>query len=296
MSDTKKLIKEFNESKVGKVVNGKESFRNGVGRILHGLSYKYPKVAMTLGVVGFMGATVVGGPVGAAVASPMMFAGVYSSIVPKKEEKAACDFLMNVAVRKTAAFDNYLFKRGIDEKTRLSAVQAYLKSQAPGFGYFKEYQKNFPSAAQQIMAVGMKGDLPLLHGRELYELEALQEVFTRGRNKDGILKGMIKTFTPTYRQQRKEAKKIAEVRWVDRKTWLETAEDKRGPWREFMKEQEFLRSKGNPQSEEKKTDMRDVFRKASHSSKPPKVDKEYVSIQKEMTPTQMNALKNRLGR
>ena len=253
MSDTKKLIKEFNESKVGKVLNGKESFRNGVGRILHGISYKHPKLAMAMGIMGFMGATVAMGPVGAIVASPMMFAGVYSGIVPKKEEKAACDFLMNVAVRKTVAFNNYLEKRGVDEKARLTAVQAYLKSQAPKFGYFKEYQKDFPKAAEQIMKEGMKGDLPLLHGRELYELEALQEVFTKGRNKDGILKGMLKTFTPTYRAQRKDAEKIADARWADRKAWLEAPEDKRAPWREFMKEQAFIRSKENPQKQEKKT-------------------------------------------
>lgn len=296
MSDTKKLIREFNESKVGKVLNGKESFRNGVGRMLHGLSYKHPKLAMALGTIGFMGATVVGGPVGAIAASPIMFAGIYSGIVPKKEEKAACDFLMNVAVRKTAAFNNYLEKRGIDEKERLTAVREYLKSQAPKFGYFKEYQKDFPGAAEQIMKEGMKGDLPLLHGRELYELETLQEVFTKGRNKDGILKGMIKTFTPTYRAQRKEAKKIADARWADRKTWLNTSEDKRGPWREFMKGQEFIRSKENPQKEEKKTTLLSVFKKASHPLIMPEKEKAYIPIQKEMTPFQIKALKNRQGR
>ena len=296
MVDSKQLIKEFNESKVGKVLNGKESFRNKVGRILHGVSYKHPKLAMALGVVGFMGATVAMGPVGAIVASPMMFAGVYSGIVPKKEEKAACDSLMNVAVRKTAAFDNYLVKRGIDEKKRLSAVQDYLKSQAPSFGYFKEYQKDFPNAAQQIMTVGMKGDLPLLHGRELYELEALQEVFTKGRNKDGILKGIVKTFTPTYRAQRKEAKKIADARWADRKAWLEAPEDKRGPWREFMKGQAFIRSKENPKKEEKKTSLLSVFKKATHPLNIVQEEKAYIPIQKEITSRQMNVMKNRHGR
>lgn len=296
MSDTKKLIKEFNESKVGKVVNGKESFRSGVGRILHGLSYKYPKLAMVMGVMGFMGSTVALGPVGAIAASPMMFAGVYSGIVPKKEEKVACDFLMNVAVRKTAAFNNYLEKRGVDEKDRLAAVREYLKNQAPKFGYFKEYQKDFPNAAEQIMKEGMKGELPLLHGRELYELEALQEVFTKGRNKDGILKGMVKTFTPTYRAQRKEAKKIADARWADRKAWLEAPEDKRGPWREFMKGQAFIRSKENPKKEEKKTSLLSVFKKATHPLNIVQEEKAYIPIQKEITSRQMNVMKNRYGR
>ena len=296
MVDSKQLIKEFNESKVGKVLNGKESFRNKVGRVLHGISYKHPKLAMTLGVMGFMGATIVGGPVGAVVASPMMFAGVYSGIVPKKEEKAACDFLMNVAVRKTAAFDNYLVKRGIDEKTRLSAVQAYLKSQSPRFGYFKEYQKDFPSAAQQIMAVGMKGDLPLLHGKELYELEALQEVFTKDRNKDGILKGMIKTFTPAYREQRKEAKKIAESRWADREKWEKMPSDTRSLWRSYMKEQEFLKSKETVIKEEKKETCLDFFKRTSHPLEKPRIEKAYLPAQKPVTTLWFNALKKRQSR
>ena len=296
MSDTKMLIREFNASKVGKVLNGKESFRNAVGRTLHGLSYRHPKLAMAMGVVGFMGATVAGGPVGALVASPVMFASVYSGIVPKKEEKAACDFLMNVAVRKTAAFDNYLVKRGTDETRRLSAVQAYLKSQAPGFGYFKEYQRDFPNAVQQIMKEGMKGDLPLLHGKELYELEALQEVFTKGRNKDGIFKGMIKTFTPTYRRQREMAKRISERRWADREKWEKMSSDTRSPWREHMKEQEFLRSKEPAINEEKKETFLDVFKRASHPLVKPNVEKANLPIQKPMTTPFLNALRNRQGR
>lgn len=293
MVDSKQLIKEFNESKVGKVLNGKESFRNKIGRVLHGISYKHPKLAMTMGVSASVGAALVGGPVGAVAVSPMMFAGVYSGIVPKKEEKAACDFLMNVAVRKTAAFDNYLVKRGIDEKTRLSAVQAYLKSQAPGFGYFKEYQKDFPSAAQQIMAVGMKGDLPLLHGKELYELEALQEVFTKDRNKDGILKGMIKTFTPAYRERRKEAKKIAESRWADREKWEKMPSDTRSLWRSYMKEQEFLKSKETVIKEEKKETCLDFFKRTSHPLEKPRIEKAYLPVQKPVTTLWFNALKKR---
>ena len=296
MVDSKKLISEFNASKVGKVLNGKESFRNGVGRTLHGLSYKHPKLAMVLGFTGFLGATVAAGPVGAIATFPIMFAGVYSGIVPKKEEKAACDFLMNVAVRKTAVFNNYLEKRGIDETERLTVLQTYLKSQSPKFGYFKEYQQDFPNAAEQIMKEGKSGDLPLLHSRELYALESLQEIFTKGRNKEGILKGMIKTFTPTYHKQRKEAEQIAEKRWADRKAWLETAPDKRPSWREFMKGQEFIRAKAKPNNEEKKTNLLSFFRKTSHSFSMPKEERQYMPIQKEMSTIQMNAIKNRHSR
>ena len=294
--DSKKLISEFNHSKVGRVLNGKESFRNAVGRTLHGLSYKHPKLAMGLGFLAFSGATIVGGPIGAVVASPLMFGSVYSAIVPKREEKAACDFLMNVAVRKTAAFNNYLQKKDIPETERMAALDVYLKSQAPKFGYFNEYKKEFPNAVQKIVKEGMKGDLPLLHGKELYALETLQEVFTKGRNKDGILKGMIKTFTPTYRRQRQEAETLAKVRWEDRKKWMEMDPDARLSWREFMHAQAFQRNKEEPLKTETKRSLLDILKKSSSFEKKEVVEKAYLPVQKNMTVAQMNILKNRSGR
>ena len=277
--NSQKLIDEFNKSKVGKVLSGKESFRNTVGCALHGLTYKHPKLVMGMGILVFSVAAIIGGPVGTVVASPLLFGGVYSAIVPKKEEKAACDFLMNVAVRKTAAFNSYLQKQAIPETERMATLDIYLKSQSPKFGYFNEYKKEFPNAVQQIAKEGMKGDLPLLHGRELYALEALQEIFTKDRNKGGILKGIFKTFTPTYRRQRQEAEMMAKARWEDRQKWMGIASDKRSSWREFLHEQSFRRTQVYTPKTEKKKTLSDIFKTVSAVEKNATQEKAYLPFQ-----------------
>ena len=240
--DTSDLIRQFNESKAGHVINGSESFRNRMGRVLHGLSYNHPRLAAVAGIGTSIVGTAVGGPIGALATSPALFSATYAVVTPKRFEKAACDFLMNQGVRKASAFSNFLEKQGIDPATREAAVAKYLEQQAPKFGYYKEYQQEFPAAAKQIVEAGTKGDLPLRHSQDLYKNEIIQETLTRERRKGGILKGLIYTFTKDARRIESEAEKLAAERWADRQAWLAQPAESRGTWRSFYKDREFQRS------------------------------------------------------
>ena len=243
MDQTKQLIEEFNVSKVGQVLNGKEAFRNKVGCLLHGLTHKHPKLAMLGSSALFAGGTALMGPLAAA---PTIFPAAYGAAVSftakgRLQEKASCDFLMNHGVRKTAAFSNFLDKKGIDAATKEAALQTYLKSQAPKFGYFRDYIRQFPNAVQQIMSSGMKGDLPLIHSQEVYHLEAVQEALTKGHNKGGILHGLVQSVLPKTKEMEKKAGEVAAKRWADRKAWEAMPAETREPWRKFSKAKEFER-------------------------------------------------------
>ena len=242
MDQTKQLISEFNTSKVGQVLNGKEAFRNKMGCLLHGLAHKHPKMAMLGSSLLYAGGVATLGPLASA---PAIFPAAYSVATAtakgRLREKASCEFLMNVAVRKTAAFSNFLEKKGIDAATREAAVQTYLKGQAPKFGYFKDYAKQFPDAARQIISAGTKGDLPLIHNKEVYHLEAVQEALTRGHNKGGVLHGLVQTFSPKTQAMEKKAGELAAQRWADRQAWEAQSAATREPWRRFSKAKEFER-------------------------------------------------------
>ena len=243
MPTTQELIDQFNHSPVGRVVNGRESFRNRVGRFMHGLAHRHPKLGFALGTAAFVGGSVVGGPVGSLCTAPFLLQGIYGAITPSKIEKADCDFLMNQAVRKTAAFCTFMERRHVPSAEKEAALEQYLKSQSPMFGYYREYREQNPDAVAQIMSSGQTGDLPLMHGPDLYQAEITQELLTKAHQKGGIVHGLIRSFLPQTRQLEKRAGLMAARRWADRQEWEALPPAERGSWRSFYKDRAFERTK-----------------------------------------------------
>ena len=241
MVDSAQLIEQFNQSPAGRVINGREAFRNRMGRLLHGVAHKHSKLALTIGIAAAVGGFALGGPIGFAATFPVMFQGIYGTVAPKKFEKAACDFLMNQGIRKAAALASFMKKQNVPVAEQETTLQTYIRQQAP-LGCFKDYDKQFPDAAKQILSAGTKGDLPLLHGPELYHDEIVQEMLTKNRQKGGILRGMLRTFLPSTQHLEKQAKLLAARRWADRQEWEKLPPENREPWRSFYKAREFERS------------------------------------------------------
>ena len=207
MDKAKSLIKDFEASKVGRVLNGKESFRNKVGRVMHGMAYKHRALMILSG----LGAVVTGvglGAVGAVALSPVMFAGIYGGISPKKNEKAACEALMNIAVRKTSAFVRFLNRQNIVNTERQRAVRMYLDSNLP-VGMKKTFAADHPLAVAQILSG--RDDLVQYHSPEVYQLEVMQELLTQSNEKGGIVHGFFQPFTRKYYELEKKAKEQARI-------------------------------------------------------------------------------------
>ena len=228
--NSQEIIKQFEQSRVGHVLNGKESFRNKMGRVVHGLCYKH-RVLMILTGIGAMAAGVGMGAVGAVALSPVMFGGVYGGLSPKKNEKAACEALMNIAVRKGAALARFMSREGVSESLKKQTLQKYLNDNMP-LGCQKEYQQAFPYAIADIL--NRDESKAQYHNPDVYLLEAVQEEFTKSNEKGGVLHGMAQVFTKKYYQQEAKAKKVAMMRWQDRQQW-EKMGSNRPKWPEFMK-------------------------------------------------------------
>ena len=238
MDQRRDLIEMFHKTPVGRVVKGKESFRNTVGRVMHGLAHSHPNVMRVLGTTALIGGAVAG-PVALVALSPVMFMGIYSC-TPKKFEQSACEFLANVAVRKADALSRFINKQNISDELKKSTVQMYLLQNMP-IGMANEYMTHHPNAVMQIMS-GHVSEASY-HNPEVYELEAVQEQFTKGNDKGGILQGMVHFFTKKYRNQVQLGKSIAQQRWQDRLTWEKISGEKPA-WPNYMHTKEFERTTG----------------------------------------------------
>ena len=228
MNQSKVLINAFQKTAIGRVISGREAFRNRMGRLLHGLTYYHPKSLMTIGAVAFMAGITLPGVLLAS--APLMFVGVYSAISPKKTEKAACEFLANVAIRKTDALAHFLKKQQVTTDIAQSTLQQYLEQNLPR-GMANEYMSTHPNAIVQIQSEHAS-DI-CYHNPEVYLLEVLQEQLTKSQDKGGILHGMMQTFMPKYYLQEKEARRIAAIRWSNRQLWEKMAKPK-PTWPVFM--------------------------------------------------------------
>ncbi|MBP5343997.1 MAG: hypothetical protein J6Y85_02860 [Alphaproteobacteria bacterium] len=231
--DQQKLLEAFNQTPAGRVILGKEALRNRLGRVIHGLVYKHPKSMITLGSLAFAGSLVTGLGV-MMLTTPIMFAGAYAALSPKKLEKAGCEFLANVAVRKADAFAHFLKKQNLTASEQEQAVLQYLCQNLP-VGMKQEYLETHPNAAGQI--ISGKPDEACYHNFDVYHLEALQEQFTKGKDKGGVLHGMFQTFTPKYQKQKKIAAIIAAKRWQRRQQWERMPSPKLS-WMKFKRETE----------------------------------------------------------
>lgn len=228
--DQQKLLNAFNQTPAGRVISGKEALRNRLGRMLHGLAYKHPKSMMTLGSIAFA-SSLVTGPVVMALTTPIMFAGAYAAVSPKKSEKADCEFLANVAVRKADAFARFLKKQDLSETEKEQAVLKYLHQNLP-VGMTQEYLKAHPQATEQILSG--HPEEACYHDLSVYHLEALQEQFTKSKDKGGVLHGMAQMFTRKYQAQKQLAFAIATQRWQHRQQW-EKLPSPKPSWTAFMR-------------------------------------------------------------
>ena len=238
--DQQKLLEDFYKTSTGRVLEGKESFRNRMGCIVHGLAHKHPKTMVAVGSLAFIGG-MVGGPTMLLAVSPVMFAGVYTAITPKNVERAACEFLANVAVRKTDALACFLKKQNVNEADQKKLLQQYLQKNMP-LGMMPEYMKKHPDAIEKITS-GKLSEASY-HSPEVYLLEAVQERLTKTKTKGGILYGMIQPFSAKYREQKQIAQEIAAKRWQNRQKWEKMPMPKPS-WTHFMRSAEAPKKETN---------------------------------------------------
>jgi len=228
--DQQKLLDSFNKTAAGKVIAGKEAFRNRIGRIMHGLAYKYPKSVITAGALAFTGGLLTGSPLMIATA-PLMFGAAYTAVSPRNTERATCEFLANVAVHKADAFARFLKRQNLSTTEKEQAILQYLQQNMP-IGMASEYLKSHPQAVTHI--INSHPEEACYHTLEVYRFETLQEQFTKNKDKGGILHGFIQTFTKKYRRQKQLAEKIATTRWQNRQRW-EKMPTPKVAWTAFMR-------------------------------------------------------------
>ena len=135
------------------------------------------------------------GAVGTILLTPIMFAGVYGGISPKKNEKAACEALMNIAVRKGAALARFMNREDIPPSLKQQTLQEYLSNNMP-LGCQNEYQQMFPNAVANIL--NRNESEAQYHNLDVYLLEAVQEEFTKSNTVVfymGWLKFLLKNIT-----------------------------------------------------------------------------------------------------
>lgn len=203
MSEVSGLYKEFLKSRKGMLYTGPRSWRNFAGRCLHGIT-RHPKTATLLGLSVLFPASVMN-PALAPLAFPSLAGGVIGSIA-KADEKVAREFLMNVAIRKSNAFKDFLTKKGVPSKTQEEAIEYCLKKSAPILGGFKEFKKEMPDAAKRILQATADADLPYYKTPGVLRNERMQQLFV----KRGTDKGIIQAFKNVITGEERIVRKMAE--------------------------------------------------------------------------------------
>lgn len=191
MNENKALYQEFLKSRKGRVYAGKQAFRNFMGRCLHGIT-RHPCKMGLMGVLAFP----------ASALNPVFFAplavgvlGGFLGGVAKGEEKTAREFLMNVAIRKSNVFKEFLDEKGVPDAVKASAIDYCLKRSSPLFGGFKEFKKEMPDAVSKIMNSTKEDDLPFYRTKAVLRNELMQKLFTKRGSNGGIWQGFKNFFS-----------------------------------------------------------------------------------------------------
>ena len=152
-----------------------------------------------------------------AIAFPSLCSAFLGSAA-KKDEKIAREFLMNVGIRKSNAFNKFLQTKGISGKTQEEAIEYCLKKSAPILGGFKEFQKEMPDAVQKIVRATSEADLPYYRTPGVLRNELMQKHMVKRGTAGGIIQGVKNILTG----EEKIVQKLAEEELAKQGIALET--------------------------------------------------------------------------